>query len=423
MHHFSYQNHVLFAEDCNLKEIAKQVGTPFYCYSSATFAHHVDVLNDALSATKPLICYAVKANSNQAVLSLLAKKGCGADIVSQGELMRALAAGIPANKIVFSGVGKTDEEIAFALSKDILCFNIESEPELDRINAVALENDKKAHVSFRINPDVDAKTINRKIATGKKENKFGVDYDAALGLYQRADKMDGIIVSGIDMHIGSQITDFSSFDEAMGRLVDLAKQIIASGIALKHIDFGGGIGIPYHHDVSPPPTPKEFGVLMEKHMQGLDLDVLIEPGRLIAGNAGILVTEAIFHKQGDGKSFLIVDAAMNDLIRPTLYEAHHDIIPVDEPQDEEMMHNVDIVGPICESGDYLGENRSLPKVGRGDLIAVLTAGAYGAVQSGTYNTRPLVPEVMVHGDQFHVIRPRQEVEKIIALDSVPDWLK
>lgn len=421
MHHFAYKNGLLHAENVALPRIAKEVGTPFYCYSRATFTRHVNVLQEALAKHNPLICYAMKANSNQAILTLIQKLGCGVDIVSKGELMRALKAGFAPEKIVYSGVGKKDDEISMALEVGIHCFNVESQAEFERIGEIATDMDKIAPISFRVNPDVDAKTTNRRIATGKKENKFGIAHENALALYQQAHQHSHIQVVGIDMHIGSQITDFTSYDEAMDRLVSLAKEIIANGISLEHIDFGGGIGIPYHKDAPTPPEPKDFAKIISKHMDGLNLNLVIEPGRVIAGNAGIMVSEIIFVKESEPKRFYIVDGAMNDLIRPTLYEAHHDILPVkDLSHDHPVYEKVDVVGPVCESGDFLAENREMPQMQRGDLIAVMSAGAYGAVQSGTYNSRPLIPEVLVDGDQYYIIRKRMEVEDIIALDHVPD---
>lgn len=420
MNHFDYRDGVLHAEDVALPEIAEAVGTPFYCYSTATLTRHFNVFCKAFEALDTLVCYALKANSNQAVLTTLAKLGAGADVVSEGELRRALAAGIPAEKIVFSGVGKTAREMDFALSAGILCFNVESEPELELLSQRAVAAGKVAPISLRINPDVDAKT-HKKISTGKAENKFGIPWQRARQVYARAAGLPGIRVTGIDTHIGSQITDLQPFDDAFALLVELVGTLKADGHTIEHIDLGGGLGIPYRTDNSPPPLPDAYSAIVKKHVGKLGLKVLFEPGRLIVGNAGILVSQVIFVKEGDAKNFLIVDAAMNDLIRPTLYDAFHDIRPVVQPPSDAPRMTVDIVGPVCETGDYLGHDRDLPRLKAGDLIAIGTAGAYGAVQAGTYNTRLLVPEVLVKGDAFHVVRPRLSYDDLIGMDSVPDW--
>ncbi|MDH6234071.1 diaminopimelate decarboxylase [Mesorhizobium soli] len=421
MNHFEYRNGVLHAEDVPLPEIAAAVGTPFYCYSTATLTRHFNVFRQAFADLDALVCYALKANSNQAVLKTLAKLGAGADVVSEGEMRRALAAGIPGNRILFSGVGKTAREMDLALENDILCFNVESEPELELLSARAVAAGKKAPVSLRINPDVDAKT-HKKISTGKAENKFGIQWQRARAVYARAAELPGIRITGIDMHIGSQITELQPFDDAFALLVELVETLKADGHAIDHVDLGGGLGIPYRTDNSPPPLPDAYAAVVKKHVAKLGLKVMFEPGRLIVGNAGILVSEVIYVKEGDAKNFLIVDAAMNDLIRPTLYDAFHDIKPVVQPPVDAPRMNADVVGPVCETGDFLGQDRDLPRMKPGDLIAVSTAGAYGAVQSGTYNTRLLVPEVLVNGDSFHVIRRRQTYEELIGLDSLPDWL-
>lgn len=421
MNHFDYRDGVLHAEEVALSDIAAAVGTPFYCYSTATLTRHFQVFSKAFADLDALVCYAMKANSNQAVLKTLARLGAGADVVSEGEMRRALAAGIPANKIVFSGVGKTAREMDFALQAGILCFNVESEPELELLSARAVANGKTAPVSLRINPDVDAKT-HKKISTGLAENKFGIPRQRAREVYARAAALPGLKVAGIDMHIGSQITELQPFDDAFALLVELVATLRADGHAIEHVDLGGGLGIPYKTDNSPPPLPDAYAAIVHKHVGKLGLKVMFEPGRLIVGNAGILVSEVIFVKEGDAKNFLIVDAAMNDLIRPTLYDAFHDIRPVVQAPANAPRMIVDIVGPVCETGDYLGLDRDLPKLKSGDLIAVSTAGAYGAVQAGTYNTRLLVPEVLVDGDRFHVVRKRQTYEELIGLDSVPDWL-
>ncbi len=421
MNHFQYRDGVLHAEDVPVPAIAAAVGTPFYLYSTATLERHFRVFSDGLKGLDALVCYAMKANSNQAVIKTLARLGAGADVVSEGELRRALAAGIPASKIVFSGVGKTAREMDFALAANIHCFNVESRPELELLSARAISAGKIAPVSIRINPDVDART-HKKISTGKKENKFGIPYDEARQAYARAAELPSVKAVGIDMHIGSQIIDLEPFDEAIKLLTALALTLRADGHAISHIDFGGGLGIPYRMDNDPPPLPEAYGEIVRKHASGTGLKVICEPGRLIVGNAGVLITSVLYVKGGDQKNFVIVDAAMNDLIRPTLYEAHHDIHPVVEPSINAPRITADIVGPVCETGDYLALDREMELPEQGDLLSVSSAGAYGAVQAGTYNTRLLVPEVLVNGDKFHVIRPRQSYEELIGLDSVPDWL-
>lgn len=421
MHHFQYRGGVLHAEDVDLRAIAAEVGTPFYCYSSATLMRHYRVFRDAFAGMDTLVCYAMKANSNQAVLKTLAREGAGMDIVSIGELKRALLAGVPGNRIVFSGVGKTREEMAAALEADILCFNVESEPEAQALSEVALSMGRRAPVSFRINPDVDART-HAKISTGKFDNKFGVPISRARQIYAWAATLKGLSITGVDMHIGSQITDLQPFDDATRLLTELARDLMAEGHALHHIDLGGGLGIPYREDNAPPPDPTAFAAVVSKHTAPLGLKVLFEQGRLIAGNAGILVTSVIYVKQGDAKTFVIVDAAMNDLIRPTLYEAYHGLKPVIEPASGARRIKADVVGPVCESGDYLALDRDIPGVQAGDLLAVMTAGAYGAVQAGTYNTRRLVPEVLVDGARHAIVRPRPDYEDVIGLDRIPAWL-
>ncbi|WP_027143479.1 diaminopimelate decarboxylase [Mesorhizobium sp. WSM3626] len=421
MNHFDYRDGVLHAEDVAIPDIAAQVGTPFYCYSTATLTRHYRVFVKAFAGLDTLVCYAMKANSNQAVLRTLAKLDAGADVVSEGELRRALAAGVPPSKILFSGVGKTAREMDFALEAGILCFNVESEPELELLSARASALGKMAPVSLRINPDVDART-HKKISTGKAENKFGIPWQRARQVYARAATLPGIKITGIDTHIGSQITELQPFDDAFALLVDLVGALRGDGHAIEHIDLGGGLGIPYRVDNNPPPLPDAYAQIVRKHVTKLGLKVMFEPGRLIVGNAGILVSEVIFVKEGDAKNFLVVDAAMNDLIRPTLYDAFHEIKPVVQPPADTPRMMVDVVGQVCETGDYLGLDRDLPRLKAGDLVAVSTAGAYGAVQAGTYNTRLLVPEVLVDGDRFHVVRPRLTYDELIGLDSVPDWL-
>ncbi len=418
MNHFEYRDGVLHAEDVPVPAIAEAVGTPFYCYSTATLTRHYTVFADAFSELDALVCYAMKANSNQAVIRTLGNLGAGADVVSEGELRRALAAGIPAERSLFSGVGKTAREMDFALAAGIHCFNVESLPELEALSARAVATGRTAPVSLRINPDVDAKT-HRKISTGKAADKFGIAWKDARAAYAKAASLPGLAVTGIDMHIGSQITELQPFDDAIALLVDLTATLRADGHGIKHIDVGGGLGIPYRIDNTPPPLPEAYARVVNRHLKPLDLKVVFEPGRLIAGNAGILVSGVIFVKEGDTKNFLIVDAAMNDLIRPTLYDAFHEIRPVIEPSHDAPRMVVDVVGPVCESGDFLGHDRDLPKLASGDLIYVGTAGAYGAVQAGTYNTRLLLPEVMVSGDRFHVVRPRPSYDDLIGMDSVP----
>ena len=421
MNHFDYRDGVLYAEDVPVPDIAAAVGTPFYCYSTATLTRHYRVFSQAFAGIDSLVCYAMKANSNQAVLRTLARLGAGADVVSEGELRRALAAGIRPEKIMFSGVGKTAREMDFALANGIHCFNVESEPELELLSARAVAAGRIAPVSLRINPDVDART-HKKISTGKAENKFGIAWQRARDVYRRAARLPGIRVVGIDTHIGSQITELQPFDDAFALLVELVGALRADGHAIEHVDLGGGLGIPYRVDNNPPPLPDAYAAVVRKRLGGLGVRVIFEPGRLIVGNAGILVAEVIYVKEGDARNFLIVDAAMNDLIRPTLYDAFHDIRPVVQKPAEAPRMTVDVVGPVCETGDYLGQDRDLPAMRAGDLVAVGTAGAYGAVQAGTYNTRLLVPEVLVDRDRFHVVRPRQSYDELIGLDSVPEWL-
>ena len=408
----------MFAEDVDLTRLAGQVGTPFYVYSAATLRRHIRVMRDAFDGIPTLIAYAMKANSNQAVLKVLANEGAGADVVSGGELERAIAAGIPPQRIVFSGVGKTVAEMRRGLELGIHCFNLESEPELERLSEIAVAMRKVAPVSVRINPDVDAGT-HAKISTGKKENKFGIPFARAHEVYARIRELNGVKAVGVDMHIGSQITDMKPFDNAFALLAQLVHDLRADGHDIKHVDVGGGLGIPYHHDEAAPPDPKAYAEIVRKHVTKLGCELVLEPGRLIVGNAGILITKVEYVKEGD-KTFVIVDAAMNDLIRPTLYEAHHDIQPVVHSNLPSV--KADIVGPVCESGDFIAKDRKIEGVKEGDLLAIMTAGAYGAVMASTYNSRPLVPEVLVDGSKWHVIRSRPSIEQLIALDSVPDWL-
>jgi diaminopimelate decarboxylase len=420
MNHFDYRNGVLHAEAVNLSDLAREVGTPFYCYSTATLERHYRVFTDAFAGEKVLVCYAMKANSNQSVLRTLAKLGAGADVVSGGELKRALAAGIPPSKIVFSGVGKTEAELCAALDHDILCINVESEPELELLSQLAKASKRTARISVRINPDVDAGT-HAKISTGKSENKFGIPLSQARAVYARAAKLPGIKITGADVHIGSQITDLGRMEEAFRILADFVQTLRADGHDISHVDFGGGLGIPYYMDREAPPPPSAYAAMVKRVVHNLGCTMMFEPGRMIVGNAGILVTRVIHVKHGANKNFIVIDAAMNDLIRPTLYEAHHDIIPVTEPNGTRSIV-ADVVGPVCETGDYLALDRTLPEPKSGDLLAILTAGAYGAVQSGTYNTRALIPEVLVKDDQYAVVRPRVDVDALIAMDKPAPWL-
>ncbi|MBB4479286.1 diaminopimelate decarboxylase [Rhizobium etli] len=421
MNHFEHRDGILHAENVPVPEIAKAVGTPFYVYSTATLERHYRVFSEAFADMDSMVCYAMKANSNQAVLKTLGRLGAGIDVVSEGELRRALAADIPASRIMFSGVGKTPSEMDFALEAGIYCFNVESEPELEILNQRAVSAGKKAPVSFRINPDVDAKT-HSKISTGKKENKFGISWERARAIYAHAAKLPGIEVTGIDMHIGSQITELQPFDDAFKLLRDLVATLRADGHTIDHVDIGGGLGVPYKDDNNPPPLPDAYAAIVKNQLHDLDCKVITEPGRLIVGNAGILVTEVLYVKDGGEKTFVIVDGAMNDLIRPTLYEAYHEIRPVTISAANAPRIRADVVGPVCETGDYLALDREMAMPKPGDLLAVSTAGAYGAVQAGTYNSRLLVPEVLVKGSDFHAIRPRRTYAELISLDSVPAWL-
>jgi diaminopimelate decarboxylase len=421
MHHFDYRNGVLHAEGVDLVDLAEAVGTPFYCYSTATIERHYKVFAGAFADVRALVCYAMKANSNQAVIATLARLGAGADVVSLGELRRARAAGVPPDRIMFSGVGKTAQELAAAVDEGILCVNVESEPELALLGEIAAAKGRVANVSLRVNPDVDAKT-HAKIATGKSENKFGIPISRAREVYAQAAKLEGVRVTGVDMHIGSQITELEPFDDAFALLSDFVRTLRADGHAIEHVDLGGGLGIPYRDDNEPPPDPDAYAAVVKRATRDLDCTLIFEPGRLIVGNAGILVTRVLFLKRGETKTFVIVDAAMNDLVRPTLYEAHHEIWPVRRPPAGSARIRADVVGPVCESGDYLALDRALVEPAPGDLVAVMSAGAYGAVQAGTYNTRALVPEVLVKGAEWAVVRPRVEVDDLIRLDRLPPWL-
>ena len=421
MRPFAYRDGRLHAETADLGRIAGEIGTPFYCYSHAAMEEGFRRLSEALRPLPATICYALKANSNQAVLRLFARLGAGMDVVSGGELRRARAAGVPGGRITFSGVGKTREEMALALDEDVGCFNVESEPELLTLSEIAAAKGATARIALRLNPDIDAGT-HAKISTGKAENKFGIPIGRARAVYAEAARLPGIAVSGIDMHIGSQITDLAPFDRAFEALVGTLAMLRQDGHAIDHVDVGGGLGIAYRPDQDDTAfSPEAYAALAKRHFGDAEVDLTLEPGRFLVGNAGVLVTSVILVKGGEGKRFVVVDAAMNDLIRPTLYEAHHEILPVltgagSDPRP------ADIVGPVCETGDYLALARPFPPVAAGDLLAVMSAGAYGAVQAGTYNTRLLVPEVMVSGDTYAVIRPRGDYDALIGLDRVPLWL-
>jgi diaminopimelate decarboxylase len=421
MHHFAYRDGVLHAEGVNLTTLAGEVGTPFYCYSTATLERHYRVFADAFADVPSLICYALKANSNQAVIKTLARLGAGADVVSEGELKRARAAGVPPKKIMFSGVGKTARELALAVDEDILCVNVESEAELELLSSIASSKGRHIDISMRVNPDVDART-HAKIATGKAENKFGIPISRARAVYAQAAKLPGVKVAGVDMHIGSQIIELKPFDDAFALLSGFVRTLRADGHAISHVDLGGGLGIPYRDGNEPPPHPDEYAAVVKRSTRDLGCTLIFEPGRLIVGNAGILLTRVIDVKRGEAKTFVIVDAAMNDLVRPTLYDAHHDIWSVVEPDAAAPRVIADVVGPVCESGDFLALDRDMVAPRTGDLLAIMSAGAYGAVQAGTYNTRALVPEVLVRDADWALVRPRLEVDALIALDRLPAWL-
>lgn len=426
MNHFEYRDGQLYAEGVAVADIARRVGTPFYCYSTATLERHYQVFAEALKANglDAVVCYALKANSNIAVIRTLAQLGAGADVVSEGELRRALAAGVPPDRIVFSGVGKTRDELAFAVSVGIMQINVESEPELYLLSEVAAEQGVRQPIAIRVNPDVDAGT-HAKITTGKKENKFGIEWVAAHDIYRKASALPGVEVVGIACHIGSQLTDLQPFRDAFQRVRDLTAMLRADGIDIRRLDLGGGLGVPYEpwgsHDV--PPLPAEYAAIIAESVGDLGCRIVLEPGRLMVGNAGILVSKVIHVKEGTTRTFLIVDAAMNDLMRPALYDAHHAIIPVKQPQADAEPVLVDVVGPVCETGDTFARQRSLPPIRTGEMIVFGTAGAYGAAMSSTYNTRPLVPEVLVKGSDFAVVRPRPTYEDMLSLETLPDWME
>ena len=421
MDHFLYRDGALFAEDVPVSEIVAAVGSPVYIYSTATLERHFKLFDEALAGMDHLVCYAMKAASNQAILKTLAALGAGMDVVSGGEYARAKAAGVPGDRIVFSGVGKTDEEIRAALTGGIRQFNVESEPEMRAIDRVAQSLGVVAPITVRVNPDVDAKT-HEKIATGKSENKFGIPIAKAREVYAEAASMKGLKVIGIDVHIGSQLTDLEPFRLAYRKVAELTETLRGDGHEISRLDLGGGLGIPYERGNSAPPLPVEYGSMIKEELGHLGCEIEIEPGRLIAGNAGILASRIIYLKEGEGREFMIIDAAMNDLIRPAMYSAHHDIVPVQEAEPGAEQQPYDIVGPVCESGDTFAKGRMMPKLSEGDLVAFRSAGAYGAVMSSEYNTRPLIPEVLVKDDQFAVIRPRPSFDEIINRDTIPEWL-
>lgn len=419
MNHFQYRGGQLFAEDVPIDRLAAEVGTPFYCYSTATLERHFRVLEDAVADLDATICFAVKANSNIAIIRTLAALGAGADVVSEGELRRALAAGIPPEKIVFSGVGKTRRELELAIDTGILQINVESEPELEELNNVALARNSRAVIGLRVNPDVDANT-HAKITTGRKENKFGIEWTRVHQVLRYAQSLPGIEVASIAAHIGSQLTDLQPFRDAFRRLRELALALRADGIVLPRLDLGGGLGIPY--DNQPSPSPADYAAVIRENLGDLGCRLILEPGRMLVGNAGILVSRVIYVKEGATRSFVICDAAMNDLVRPAMYDAYHAILPVTEAATSAVLQPVDVVGPICESGDTFAKQRRLPPLAKNDLIVFATAGAYGAAMSSTYNSRPLVPEVLVKEDRFAVVRARPTYEDMQASESIPDWM-
>ena len=421
MDHFSYKDDFLHAEDVSIKEIAKHLGTPFYVYSTATLRRHFDLFESALNGLDHLICYAVKASSNQAILRTLAKFGAGMDVVSGGEYKRARDAGVEGNRIVFSGVGKTISEMKMALSEGVRQFNVESEEELFVLSRLANSMDRLAPITLRVNPDVDAKT-HEKIATGKAENKFGIPISRAREVYALAASLPGIKVVGIDLHIGSQLTQLLPFEEAYKKIADLTNILRSDGHEIMRLDLGGGLGIPYGSKDGTPPTPKEYGQMIKRVLGHLNCEIEIEPGRLLVGNAGLLVSEVIYVKKGHDREFLILDAAMNDLLRPALYEAYHDIVPIVKSRLEHKDAVYDIVGPVCETGDTFAKSREMKKCKPGDLLAFRSAGAYGAAMASEYNTRPLVPEVLTNNGDYVVIGDRPSLEEIIARDKIPDWL-
>jgi diaminopimelate decarboxylase len=421
MDHFLYRDGELWAEDVPLAEIAATVGTPVYVYSAATLLRHLALFEEALSGMPHLVCFAVKALSNVAVLKLLGDEGAGMDVVSEGEYRRAVAAGVPGERIVFSGVGKTRGEMRTALSGGVRQVNIESEPEMRALSEVASSLGVTAPVTIRVNPDVDART-HAKIATGRSENKFGIPLARAREAYREAASLPGLRVVGIDVHIGSQLTDLAPFEAAYRKVAELTGVLRADGHSIERLDLGGGLGIPYAASNEVPPLPRDYGEVVRRTVGHLGCEIVIEPGRLIAGNAGVLLSRVIYLKEGEGRDFVILDAAMNDLLRPAMYDAHHDILPLREPEPGGPRRAFDVVGPVCETGDTFARGRPLPPLAEGDLVAFRSAGAYGAVMASEYNTRPLLPEVLIQRDQFAVIRPRASYQEIIGRDSIPAWL-
>ncbi len=419
MDHFTYRNGALHAEDVPLARIAAEVGTPAYVYSQATLVHHYRTFADAFAGQDATVCFAVKANSNQAVIRLLAREGAGADVLSEGELRRARAAGVAPAKIVFSGVGKSRDEIALALAEGVGQINVESEPELELISEVATARGVAAPVAVRVNPDVDART-HEKITTGRKENKFGIDIDRAPAIYARAAALPSIRVVGVAVHIGSQLTELAPFRAAFGLVAGLIGRLRADGHDIRRLDLGGGLGVPYRDET--PPPPDRYAAMVRETVGHLGLELVLEPGRLITANAGILLARVLFVKEGAARTFVVLDAGMNDLIRPALYDAWHGIVPVQESAPDAPEVPVDVVGPVCETGDIFARERPMPVLHSSELVAIRSAGAYGAVMSSTYNSRPLVPEVLVRNDAYAVIRPRQTIEQLIGLDRLPSWL-
>ena len=420
MNHFDYRNGTLFAEDVDLAQLAARVGTPFYCYSTATLERHFRVFAAAFPSGT-LIAFSVKANGNLAVLKTLGRLGAGADVVSGGELKKALAAEIPAGRIVFSGVGKTKSEMRLGLEAGIYQFNVESEPELEALNEVAGAMGKRAPITIRINPDIDAKT-HAKISTGLSESKFGIPWSRAREAYALASRLKHVEIVGVDVHIGSQITELAPFEAAFRRVVDFVGVLRGDGHAISRIDLGGGLGVPYRSDNIPPPDPAAYGAMAASITKGLNAQLIMEPGRLIAANAGILVSRVIYAKKGEAKYFLILDAGMNDLMRPALYDAYHDVVPVEEAGPDSPRERYDVVGPICETSDLFAADRDLPRLKDGDLVAILTAGAYGAVMSSAYNARPPAPEILVKGSEWAVVRPRMDDDALLTSDRIPPWL-
>jgi diaminopimelate decarboxylase len=415
MNDFIFKENELYCEDVPVKEIASFAGTPFYLYSLATLKRHFNVFNESSKVLNSIVCYSVKANSNIALLSFLFKMGWGADIVSGGELFRAMKAGVDTNRVVYSGVGKTEGEIEFALKSDILMFNVESLPEVFLINKVAGKLGRKARISFRINPNVDPKT-HPYISTGLKKNKFGINIKHAVSAYETARELPNIDVEGLDCHIGSQLTEISPFNDALEIIKELLVKITSKGFDIKYLDLGGGLGITYENEM--PPHPSTYMNSIKKILKGYEGQVIFEPGRLIVGNSGIFVTKVIYNKDTGSKNFIIVDGGMNDLIRPALYEAYHEIVPVIKGDGPRL--KADIVGPICESADFLGKDRVMNSVHEGDLLAVFSAGAYGFSMSSNYNSRPRVPEVLVDKDKFYIIKKRETYEDLIEGEVIPE---